>query len=70
MGILEVNEMKKFMMSMNQKTVDFLVKWYNLPIQDILRVLASVDVVCKEQGSFVNDSQEYLKKLQEEQKCQ
>jgi len=40
--------LKSFMMSLDQKTLDFLVKWYQLPIQDILRVLASVDKAGKE----------------------
>ena len=39
---------KSFMMSMNQKTIDFLVEWYDLPIQDVLRTLAAVDKATKE----------------------
>ena len=56
--------MKKFMMSIDQKTLDFLVKWYNLPIQDILRVLASVDV----QGKKDVD-EEYAKMLQDQKEA-
>ena len=40
------------MMSLDQKTLDFLVKWYQLPIQDILRVLASVDKADKQKDSY------------------
>ena len=53
--------MKNFNMSLDQKTLDFLVKWYQLPIQDILRVLASVD---QHEKTFLAQSEEYLKTLE------
>ena len=39
---------KSFMMTLNKNTLDFLVKWYQLPIQDVLRTLAAVDKAAKE----------------------
>ena len=63
------NELPKkgFFQTLDPQTRKFLERWYNLPIQDILRVLAAVDVKCKEQD-FTKASEEYLKKLQEVQK--
>ena len=43
-----MKETKAFCMSLNQNTLNFLEGWYQMPIQDILRVLATVDKVAKE----------------------
>ena len=36
----KINE--SFMMTLNKKTLDFLVAWYGLPRQEVLRMLAAV----------------------------
>ena len=59
--------MKSFMMSLDQKTLDFLVKWYQLPIQDILRVLAAVD---QQEKTFLEQSEDYLNILQRQHEKQ
>jgi hypothetical protein len=43
---LKPNE--SFMMTLNRNTLHFLEGWYEMPIQDILRTLASVDKASKE----------------------
>ena len=47
---MKENELPKkgFYQTLDPKTRQFLERWYNLPIQDILRVLAAVDVQGKE----------------------
>ena len=44
-----MKEKKSFMMTLNKRTLDFLVEWYGLPIQDVLRTLAAVDKAGKQQ---------------------
>lgn len=34
---------KSFFQTLDQKTLDFLVDWYHMPIQQVLRNLASAD---------------------------
>ena len=53
-----VKDTERFQQTLDRKTLEFLEKWYNLPIQQILRVLASVDV----QGKRDVDA-EYAKML-------
>ena len=38
---------KSFCMTLNENTLHFLEGWYELPIQEILRVLATVDKQAK-----------------------
>ena len=42
----KINE--SFMMTMDKQTLDFLVAWYGLPRQEVLRLLAAVDKATKE----------------------
>ena len=44
---------KSFNMTLNQNTLNFLERWYQLPIQEILRVLATVDKAAKETQKIV-----------------
>ena len=60
-----VKDTERFQQTLDRKTLEFLEQWYNLPIQQILRVLASVDV----QGKRDVDA-EYAKMLQDQKEGQ
>ena len=46
--VMSKKENESFMMTMDKKTLDFLVAWYGLPRQEVLRMLAAVDKATKE----------------------
>ena len=43
-----MKETVRFQQTLDKKTLDFLVEWYELPIQDIVRTLATIDKTEKE----------------------
>ena len=45
-----MKENKSFQMTLSQSTLNFLEGWYELPIQEILRVLATVDKQTKQEA--------------------